>query len=355
MKRILNASGLLALSLSAMAETTLKIGDPAPPIKSGEWIQGEPVTSFSKDNVYVVEFWATWCGPCVATIPHLDELHEELKNTNVVFIGQNCWEKDLTKVKPFVAKMGEKMSYRVATDDTSSDKTGYMAVKWMQAAGQTGIPAAFVVGKDGKIAWIGHPRELKVDMLKQVAAGSFDPSKVVNKQEPDSALKAQVKNEMDKLHATMRTGDWDAVNALLDEMEKSKSTMQPFIPQIRLQGAIKKGDQAALVKLVEKMMADPATNFPKALNALAREVSTGVKDPSAELLAAIRKAAEKSLAQDNSNRALETLARIQFMQGQKDEAISTQEKAMAAAPDGQKDKLRETLDSYKKGILPAAN
>ncbi len=55
----------------------LLIGDPAPQISIGKWVKGNPVESFAKDQVYVVEFWATWCGPCLANMPHLASLQTE--------------------------------------------------------------------------------------------------------------------------------------------------------------------------------------------------------------------------------------------------------------------------------------
>ncbi|HWQ90819.1 MAG TPA: TlpA disulfide reductase family protein, partial [Clostridia bacterium] len=160
MKRnILSGLGLLltiAISGSVNA-ATLKIGDPAPKLQTGKWIQGDPVTAFEKDKAYIVEFWATWCPPCKASIPHLNEVAQKFKDKGLVVIGQDVWERDEKLVVPFVKQMGEKMTYRVALDDKSDGGKGKMAETWMEASGQTGIPAAFLVDKEGKIAWIGHP------------------------------------------------------------------------------------------------------------------------------------------------------------------------------------------------------
>src|SRR6185503_14721465 len=130
-------------------------------LEVSKWVQGEPVKDFENGKAYIVEFWATWCGPCVATIPHVNELHQKFKDKGLVVIGQNVFENDTSKVEPFIKKMGDKMTYRVALDVTEGANKGAMGDTWMKAAGQNGIPTAFVVNKEGKIAWIGHPANLK--------------------------------------------------------------------------------------------------------------------------------------------------------------------------------------------------
>jgi hypothetical protein len=83
----------------------------------------------------------------------------------------DCWERDESLVAPFVKKMGDKMTYRVALDDKTSNKKGQMAQTWMDAAGRDGIPSAFLVDTQGKIAWIGHPMELKEQVIEDALAG----------------------------------------------------------------------------------------------------------------------------------------------------------------------------------------
>ncbi len=141
-------------------EVTLKVGDKAPAVKVDKWVKGEAVSGFDSGKVYVVEFWATWCPPCIEAIPHMTELQK--KHKAVTFIGvagserqkgdKDAKDERLEKVEAFVKKQGDKMDYRVAFDGTRA-----MPEAWLRPAGKNGIPCAFVVDHEGKVAWIGNP------------------------------------------------------------------------------------------------------------------------------------------------------------------------------------------------------
>ncbi|HMP15499.1 MAG TPA: hypothetical protein PKD72_00615, partial [Gemmatales bacterium] len=91
----------------------------------------------------------------------------------VIFVGVSVWERDPSKVEPFVKQMGSKMNYRVAKDKVDANQPGnkgHMATHWLKAAGKNGIPCAFIVDKEGKIAWIGHPARME-PVLDKVVAG----------------------------------------------------------------------------------------------------------------------------------------------------------------------------------------
>src|ERR1039457_7190003 len=173
------------MTLAAAAGPSLKVGDPAPKLAPGKWVQGEPVKEFQKGKAYIMEFWATWCPPCRASIPHLNETYQKFKDKGLIVIGQDCWEKDDSLVAPFVTKMGDKMTYRVALDDKSTNKKGQRAKTWMEAAGRNGIPSAFLVDTKGVIAWIGHPMELEEKVIEDVLAGTFDVRKAAAAYKPE--------------------------------------------------------------------------------------------------------------------------------------------------------------------------
>jgi thiol-disulfide isomerase/thioredoxin len=165
------AAVLLAAVSSRAEGTLLNIGSPAPAIKVEKWVKGTPVTAFETGKVYVVEFWATWCGPCKVAMPHLSELARKFTN-KVTFTGVSVLEQgeDTTKkVEAFVKNMGDNMGYNVCADGSAA----FMAANWLAAAGESGIPCTFVIDGGGKVAWIGHPNKLE-EVLEKVLAGTAD-------------------------------------------------------------------------------------------------------------------------------------------------------------------------------------
>lgn len=152
---------------------TLKPGSPAPALRIAEWLKGTPVPAFKKGEVYVVEFWATWCVPCRENMPHLTELQKKYPKAKI--LGISVLEPDTKLAKPFVAKMGTKMGYTVGREVVAPGKErgeGAMSQGWLKPAGQNGIPVAFVVDRQSKIAWIGHPMYLERP-LKAVLDGTW--------------------------------------------------------------------------------------------------------------------------------------------------------------------------------------
>src|SRR5436190_11075520 len=213
-------------ALAATEEVTLRVGNTAPKLATGKWVQGEPVKDFEKGKAYIVEFWATWCGPCKVSIPHLNEIHTKYKDKGLVVIGSDCWERDEKLVEPFLKDMGEKMTYRVSLDDKTTSKKGTMAETWMDAAGRNGIPSAFRVNTEGKIAWIGHPMELKDSVIDDVLAGKYDIAKAAADYEENRKAESHKTELSRQLSTALQKKDWTKAESTLDELEKGAPKSQ---------------------------------------------------------------------------------------------------------------------------------
>ena len=348
---------LAGLAAPVFGAAKLSVGDPAPKLQVGKWVQGEAVSGFEKDKAYIVEFWATWCGPCRTTIPHLNEIHKKFKDKGLVVIGQDVWEQDESEVPKFVKQMGEKMSYRVALDDKNGSAKGKMAETWMEAAGQNGIPSAFVVDKNAQIVWIGHPMSLKEKFLEEVLAGKVDAKKAAEDYAKEQENSEKVNTAFRDFRKAAEAKEWDKAEARLGEMETLLSEDdRGGIDMWRLRLSFMKEDMKG-AEAVAKRMGERQQDDANYQNELAWAIATQ-KGASKELLAIAEKSAAKAneLNKGSDAAVLDTVARVQFVKGEKQAAITTQEKAVKAAGDERMRKhFEKTLEAYKAGKVPDDN
>lgn len=141
----------------ATDEEIESIVEAVPGLAVSEWYQRPVATPRGADHVYIVEFWATWCSPCLATIPELNALHR-LYPDLVTLIAVT--DQEPSAVVPFIEERGSGMQFAVARDTGARDSWS----AFMEANDQGGIPHAFIVS-DGEMKWHGHsaylPRELR--------------------------------------------------------------------------------------------------------------------------------------------------------------------------------------------------
>ncbi|KAI8352671.1 thioredoxin-like protein [Mortierella sp. GBAus27b] len=134
----------------------MSVGTVVPFVDDFIVIKGDPSTTVGgpipegRTKVVVLEFWATWCGPCLQSIPFLSELQRKYKDVDVTIIGTTN-EKDEQKIRNFVSS--QSMEYTVVLDKNQS-----LYTKVFKASGQTGIPFAAVV-VNNKIVFSGHPMD----------------------------------------------------------------------------------------------------------------------------------------------------------------------------------------------------
>lgn len=205
--------------------SALAVGDKAPPLIVSKWFNGTQVNPDKPDGktVYVIEFWATWCGPCKKTIPHLIELQSQYKDKNVIVVGITNEEEKV--VTPFISEM--KMTYRIGIDD--GDKTSSVYMKGIE-----GIPHSFIVNRDGIIIWSGHPLSGLDDVLPKVIAGTYSIENVKKKEQLQTNLqKALDEQNIDK-----------SITACDEMMKEDPANQKAMLVKLKLLSI--KGDFQAL-------------------------------------------------------------------------------------------------------------
>jgi thiol-disulfide isomerase/thioredoxin len=365
---------LLLLLLSAtLSAAGLKVGDTAPATRPETMLQGEAVKDFQKGEVYVFECWASWCGPCIAAIPHLNALHKQMGKKGVVITGVNVWESErdaasAQRAKDFLKAQGDKMSYRVALGGKAFIKD------WLEAAEVNGIPHAFVVA-EGKIAWTGHPAQLTAEMLGDILTGTplaaappvadKIPQRRLSKPAvpagtaPNDPEMAAAQAKLDALSEAMRARDWDAAEKALPAAAGvlPKQEGQELRDSIEAQIGLARGDPTKFYAQLQKV-ADEEFDDPESLNEIAWRLLTMKAFAQKPNLALAEKCAVQSvkLTKEEHPDKLDTLARLRWLQGKKEEAIRLQIKSVDKAEAGpMREALQKTLDAMLKGILPPAD
>jgi peroxiredoxin len=158
---------LLAVGLAPIPSFAAIVGDPAMPLTIKQWIKGNPVDVRDGKHIYVIEFWAALSPASLASVPKLNELQKQYKDKDVVIVGIS--DEPADKLKAFIELPNTQIDYVVAADDKRKTARNYMV-----PFGQNSLPHVFVVGKDGKILWHGHPLNGLDQILDAIVAGKYD-------------------------------------------------------------------------------------------------------------------------------------------------------------------------------------
>jgi len=138
--------------------TVLKVGDTAPDIQVAEWLSGELKggNPFLR-RVVILEFWATWCGPCRMTIPHMNALVEKYARYDIIFVSMTDENREV--VKKFMAETPMKAA--VVIDKNQETERAY---------GIQSIPHMYVIDKNNVIQWEGHPQTMTEEAFGDLLA-----------------------------------------------------------------------------------------------------------------------------------------------------------------------------------------
>ena len=320
----------------------LTIGSKAPEPALSKIFKGDTdFKNFKPGNIYVMEFWATWCGPCKAGMPHLTKLQKNYADKGVQIIGVS--REKSSKVEEFLAKpeWDKKTGYTIALDSEDKTNTAYM-----KAAGQNGIPCAFVVGKDGHVEWIGHPATMDKP-LEMIVAGEWDRDSFKEKFSRQQAENMKATALRSELFEAQRSGDNSKVLAILDrELAKDPGNRNYLVQKFQLMvGPMNDPNGYEIGWKLLKQNRDNTS----LLNQIAWFTldDKSVKDRDLEFAMAAAKAANEASG-GNDPAILDTLARAYFETGDMNRAVKYQQKAVNKADDGPMgNSIRQTLEKYQ--------
>lgn len=342
----------LASALLTPALVAQKTGDAVTPaaLAKLDWIRGSAPAAWEPGKLYVFECWATWCGPCLAVIPHIDALHDKYEAKGLRVIGVNVWEDGRDMVAAFVKKKGDGMSYPIAY----TGKGGAFETEWLQPAEVRGIPHAFVV-KDGKVLFATHPSQLTESVIEDLLAGGEAETKVLQGLNAAAAKRAEVSGLMKVFRTAAQQKDQEGMAKALEEL-KTHEEAALYVPALHLELLIARSDWAGITAALADT--GSASSTAMVLNQLAQ---TAVKNP--DMPEGLRRTITAKLAAQLKDRAhsasLQMLSRLQWSLGEKEDALASARRALefAKSDEGSKMKVPATpfqnwVEALEKGELP---
>ena len=157
---ILLLAGLLSPARPQTPSPGLKVGDPAPKLELETVLSRSGALNWPalRGQVVVLEFWATWCAPCVAQIPHLNALVKKFENRPLQIVS--ITDEDKEQVIEFLAK--RPIAGKVALNPSRS---------MFRAYGVHGIPHTVLVDQNGTVAAVTYPEQMTAAVLEDMLAG----------------------------------------------------------------------------------------------------------------------------------------------------------------------------------------
>ena len=317
-----------------LGEDTLEIGSSAPALDIQHWVQNGDgkfprVTSFQKDKVYVVEFWATWCGPCVQSMPHLAALQAKYADKGLQIVSIS--NEPLEEVKAFLDNSiqdldGKEVSVADVTRSycLTTDPDGSCDKDYMLAAKRDGIPCAFLIGKDSKIEWIGHPMEME-PVIDAILEGKWDREAYIAEQK----LIAEVQTTIGGLARSKKYAEAaKAVDGFLERVTDKRLQFGLLKSKIDLQ-ILAKADESALLESYKTLFASCESEplFVQDVAWTAFEKFSEQKFKNKQILEVSISAVEKVIpgveGGDKAN-LFDTVARLNHAIGKKEAALQAQ-------------------------------
>ncbi|HBE70263.1 MAG TPA: hypothetical protein DDW52_19105 [Planctomycetaceae bacterium] len=376
----------------------LTVGSKAPKLDIEHWIQDgggrfEHVAELKKGKVYVIEFWATWCGPCIEAMPHIAAMQRHFEERNVQFVsvsdeplktveafldtkyrgllaesdrasggagnkeagGEGNESKLGTSDSPGEAELADERStdaqttYRDVTKHycLTTDPDGSTHAAYAGAAMQNQIPVAFIVGKSGLIEWIGHPLDMP-GPLNAVVSDRWSREYFAAKFKPTQVLK-YARQELQEL---LVAGDEKAVLKRVDELTDEHPGITTSQLKLNLLLALGREENTRGYIAELRKQFDGKPEFVALWTWMVYDLAKSGQRTAKKFVGEAEKAANNALKQASPKvqaDLYDTLAHIAALRGELQAAVDLQTKAVKLVGDDK----RAFVEAYMKELQTA--
>jgi len=342
MLNTLAAATALVVTSSAMSQmASLNVGSHAPGLDIAKWVKGEQ-TTIEEGNVYIVEFWATWCAPCRKSIPHLTELQKDYEDQGLRIIGVST--EDEKTVSDFVRAQGAKMAYTVVVDNNNATERA-----WMRASNSSGIPQAFIVDRQGKIQYIGHPLSEEFDtIVSLVVRGRYD-----------ARLMRDAVPHLKAAETARKTKNWQLATKHLQDIYNLDKHIFAELQLEQLEMIlVDMEDTKAGYLFANRIIEERGPADPELMSWLSRKIVLDPKiAPDNRNFDVAMRAAETALKYGRQDDPMPraTMAMVHYHKGELDKAVAMQTEAWMVASPKQKKDYKRVLDSYQRAATRSAS
>lgn len=335
---------LTVIATAAENFNPLVVGDPAPPVEKVTWFRGEKIESWKPGHVYVVDFWATWCPPCIKGLNRLQTLHQRFAPDRVHFVAVAIWPTPNSKPPEDVLARFPELSYSFAIDNETATADALMT-----PSRSSGLPNTMIIDRQGRLAWVGAPSDGFEEALEALVAGEYD----FDDARQSDLIRHRAEVFIGMASKAERSGDFNSAIELIDQaiaVDPDRFAAyrgwQYEIALLRLESP-----QAAR-EIAKRLLSSPQREDPFPLFVLATRIVSNYEHTPPDhrdldlALRCARKSVENRSEPDYENVAL--LAEVYALRGEYDAALKCQSEAIPLATGAESRSAERTLEKYRR-------
>jgi tetratricopeptide (TPR) repeat protein len=327
------------------------LGEAPASLDEVEWVQGKSISQYKRGETYLIVFLSTGSQATPRMLREMVALQEAHAKDRLQIVG--LFSKQSPQVEPpagFMKRRPDAASLRIARDKSDATRKA-----WEKLIGKFGDQSAVLIDKKGKIAWHGG---VFADLSAAIPAVLADDDATLTKLvDARRTIDESAKTQFDALNKAISAKSWDKVVTTADAILALDARAFAHVGVAKYKALVYSGKKAEASSYGKELVAGPLHDSEGDLN----ELAWWIVDPAGKLadnardlevaMAAAERSSELGSQQDAA--VLDTLARVHWRLGHRDQALELQKKAVGLAFGSEtKSALQKALDEYLKPPAP---